>query len=49
MADVHIPVHAYNGRNGKFIFSANFTSVATNARTGPVLPMIVIGCAAVSA
>jgi hypothetical protein len=47
--DVHIPVQAYNGKNGKFNFSANFTRVATNANTGPVLPMIVIGCADVNA
>ena len=41
--DVHRPVQAYNGKNGKFIFSANFTNVATNAKTGPVLPIIVNG------
>jgi hypothetical protein len=49
MADVQIPVQVYNGKNGTFIFSASFTRVATNANTGPVLPIIVKGCALVNA
>lgn len=49
MAAVHRPVQAYNGRNGTLKLSANGTIVATNARTGPVDPMIVSGWAAVSA
>jgi hypothetical protein len=43
--DVQIPVHAYRGRNGRFVLFANWTNVATNANTGPVLPMMVNGCA----
>ena len=49
IAEVQIPVQAYRGKNGTFILSASFTSVATNANTGPVEPMIVNGCALVSA
>ena len=49
IADVQIPVQVYNGKNGTFIFSANFTRVATNANTGPVLPIIVNGWALVNA
>ena len=43
IADVHRPVQAYKGRNGRFVLLANWTNVATNANTGPVLPMIVNG------
>jgi hypothetical protein len=46
---VHSPVQLYKGRKGSPVDSASCTSVATNASTGPVDPMIVSGCAAKSA
>jgi len=49
MADVHNPVQVYNGKNGKFHIFANCARHATKANTGPVEPMIVKGCALVSA
>lgn len=45
IVEVHKPVHAYNGRKGRFIDFESWNNAATNARTGPVDPMIVNGCA----
>jgi hypothetical protein len=49
IAEVHNPVHAYNGKKGTFIIFANCAKHATKANTGPVEPMIVNGCALVNA
>ena len=43
IADVHRPVQVYKGRNGRFVLLDNWTNAATNANTGPVLPIIVNG------
>jgi hypothetical protein len=40
---VHRPVQLYSGRNGSSKELASETSVDTNASTGPVDPLIVIG------
>jgi hypothetical protein len=41
--EVQIPVQAYKGKKGKLSFLAECARVATNARTGPVEPIIVMG------
>lgn len=43
--EVQIPVQAYKGKKGKLSSLLNVARVATKARTGPVEPIIVMGCA----
>ena len=47
--DAQIPVQPYSGRKGTFRVLANWTRQVTNAKTTPVEPIIVSGCAEVRA
>ena len=49
IAEVHNPVHAYNGKKGRFKDFESWNKAPQNANTGPVEPIIVIGCAEKSA